>query len=45
VIDGRNALDPVTVRAAGLDYEAVGRAQYTAAGSSPSARRAPAPVT
>jgi UDPglucose 6-dehydrogenase len=25
VIDGRNALDPVTVRAAGLDYEGVGR--------------------
>jgi UDPglucose 6-dehydrogenase len=25
LIDGRNALDPETVRAAGLDYEGVGR--------------------
>ncbi|WP_259312813.1 UDP-glucose dehydrogenase family protein [Capillimicrobium parvum] len=45
VIDGRNALDPEAVRAAGLAYEAVGRAQYTAAGSSSPTRRAPAPVT
>ncbi len=26
VVDGRNALDPEAVRAAGLDYEGVGRA-------------------
>jgi hypothetical protein len=25
VIDGRNALDPVVIRAAGLTYEGVGR--------------------
>ena len=25
LIDGRNALDPGTVRAAGLDYEGIGR--------------------
>jgi UDPglucose 6-dehydrogenase len=41
VIDGRNALDPDTVLAAGLGYEAVGRAQYTAAG----APRRAAPVS
>jgi UDPglucose 6-dehydrogenase len=25
VVDGRNALDPVAVRAAGLTYEGIGR--------------------
>jgi len=25
LIDGRNALDPETVRASGLDYEGIGR--------------------
>ena len=32
VIDGRNCLDPAAVRAAGLDYEGIGRAGHTAVG-------------
>ena len=27
IVDGRNLLDPVAVRAAGFDYEGIGRAQ------------------
>ena len=44
VIDGRNALDPDAVRAAGLVYEGIGRGGEDDAGRDPGRRRGHAPA-
>jgi hypothetical protein len=33
IFDGRNLYDPALVQAAGLDYQAIGRAPVTSAGA------------